>query len=106
MQYIASRLHFPSATHGHMCAAHCETATMQPSLGLTLSRHDDRVQVGVGGEGFFGAGNPLVTANPEFPAQMWPQQTGQVRTLYISKCKPESTSISSRDQLMRQFCSI
>ena len=37
--------------------------------------------MGVGGEGFYGAGNPLVTANPEFPAQTWPQQTGQVGSL-------------------------
>ena len=36
------------------------------------------MQVGVGGEGFFGAGDPLVTANPEFPNQTWPQRTGQV----------------------------
>jgi hypothetical protein len=33
--------------------------------------------VGVGGEGFFGVGDPLVNFNPEYPAQTWPQQTGQ-----------------------------
>ena len=40
--------------------------------------------MGVGGEGFYGAGNPLVNANPEFPAQTWPQQTGQARLCYAT----------------------